>query len=518
MNEILKKVKGILESEASLLVESTNDVVNLSKKDNASKKKIVDNRFELITKLLDSVKNKNEAFYTRLIEILAIYIERLYDRRVNYCNIAIVSSDEELDFVDTIHFGSWDTINFAHKNRKLAEQLFNYVCTLLENNENIKLDIETLKRLLNRNPKSLYFSIEENYVCRPFDFERLVIILKKNQTLEKSDIGIEDTYQLLLDTCELNNEKVFISLVKPEQYTKNHSKIDEILMRCNAKVFIEITNIIRHNFDKSFDRFSIVKKRNKNRFCETLIIEILHRHCNKEDYDLIHQILSFPEIELDYDMYYSDYTGQSDLKSIIALSENRTIIKDLMCKAQIQEYYSHGEDSIQLFILYAIIGEYEKAIADFNEKYEFKYDLYDEDKSWDTSGYAYGGWGYKDSLARFINKMCESFKEDETDYTTVINLINRIINSENIKYINLEETLTPIKEVLSPEDFKFLIEVLWKKYKSGNLNFLSISNHEDMFTQYKISIASEDEAKTQIENLNKKGKSKILIPPEKVEN
>ena len=82
--------------------------------------------------------------------------------------------------------------------------------------------------------------------------------------------------------------------------------------------------------------------------------------------------------------------------------------------------------------------------------------------------------------------MCESFKEDETDYTTVINLINRIINSENIKYINLEETLTPIKEVLSPEDFKFLIEVLWKKYKSGNLNFLSISNHEDMFTQYKL--------------------------------
>ena len=99
--------------------------------------------------------------------------------------------------------------------------------------------------------------------------------------------------------------------------------------------------------------------------------------------------------------------------------------------------------------------------------------------------------------------MCESFKEDETDYSTIINLINRIINSKNVKYINLEETLAPIKEILSPEDFKFLIDALLKKYKLGNLNFLSITNHEDMFTQYKISIASEDEAKTQIENLNK---------------
>ena len=415
-----------------------------------------------------------------------------------------------------IHFTSWDTINFAHKNRELAEQLFNYVCNLLENNENIKLDIETLKRLLNRNPKPLYFSIEEDYVYRPFDFKRLAIILKKNQTLERSNIGIEDTYQLLLDTCELNNDEVLISLVKLEQYTQNHSKIDEILMWCNAKLFIEITNIIKDHFDKDFDRFSIVKKRNKNKFCETLIIELLDRHCNKEDYDLIHQILTDSEIELDYGMYCSDYIGQSDLKSIIALSENRTIIKDLMSKSQIQEYYSHGEHGIQLFIVYAIIGEYEKAIADFNEKYNFEYDLYDEDRNWDTSGYAYGGWGYKDSLVRFISKMCESFKEDETDYSTIINLINRIINSKNVKYINLEETLAPIKEILSPEDFKFLIDALLKKYKLGNLNFLSITNHEDMFTQYKISIASETEVQEQLNVLNSKNMGLIYIKKDNI--
>lgn len=516
MNEILNKVKEILESEASLLVENADDVVNLSKKDNTSEKKIVDNRFELITKLLDSVESKDETFYGKLIETIAIYIDQLYDRNVNHCNIAIVSSDEGLDFVDTIHFNSWDTVNFTLKNRELAVQLFNYVCNLLENNENIKLDIETLKRLLNRNPKPLSFSIEEDYVNRPFDFKRLAIILKKNQTLEKSNIGIEDTYQLLLDTCELNNEEVFISLVKPEQYTQNHSKIDEILMWCNAKVFIEITNIIRHNFDKNFDRFSIAKKRNKNKFCETLIIELLHRHCDKEDYDLIHQILTDSEIELDYNMYCSDYIGQSDLKSIIVLSENRTIIKDLMSKAQIQEYYSHGEHGIQLFLVYAIIGEYEKAIADFTEKYNFKDDLYDEDRNWDTSGYAYGGWGYKDSIARFISKMCESFKEDETDYNTIISLINRIINSENVKYINLEETLTPIKDILSPEDFKHLIDVLLEKYKLGNLNFLSITNYEDMFTQYKISIASETEVQEQLDTLNNRNMGLIYTKKDSI--
>ena len=147
-----------------------------------------------------------------------------------------------------------------------------------------------------------------------------------------------------------------------------------------------------------------------------------------------------------------------------------------------------------------------------------EYNYYDEDRNWDTSGYAYGGWGYKDSVARFISKMCESFKEDETDYSTIISLINCIINSKNVKYINLEETLAPIKEVLSPEDFKHLIDALLEKYKLGNLNFLSISNHEDMFTQYKISIASEDEIKTQIEGLDKMGKRKILISSKKYEN
>ena len=134
-----------------------------------------------------------------------------------------------------------------------------------------------------------------------------------------------------------------------------------------------------------------------------------------------------------------------------------------------------------------------------------------ENNNLDRSGYAYGGWGYRDSLARFIGSICDSFKEYSIDYSTIINLINRVINSENVKYINLEETLPPIQEVLSSDDFNLLVDTLLKKHNSGNLGFIAVNDHMEMFTRYIISIASEDEIQTHLDFLNKKEKNKILI-------
>ncbi len=446
-----------------------------------------------------------------MIEVIGVYIEKLYEREINYYNIKVVCVDDEFDFVDAVHFNSWDTVGFKKYNRDLAEQLFYYVCSVLEKNEKIILDIDALKRLLNRKLQPFYLSVEKDYIGRSFDFRRLAIIIKKNGMLEKANLKVEDIYQLLIDTDQIDNEEVFVSLVGAEQYSQSHNKIDEMLTWCNAKTFIAITRIIRRNYDKDFDRFSIAKKRNKNKFCELLILELLHGPCEKEDYDLIYQILDDSEIIIDYDMYYSDYTGQSDLKSMLALSENRAVIRKLIENTEPRVCYSHETYGINLYTLYAIAGEYEKAMTTFEEGYNFEYDLDDEDGNWDAFGYAYGGWGYSDSLAKFIRKMCESFTEDNTDYAIVKKSIDRILNCKNVRCVNLEETLESIGDVLTPEDLEFLVDALLKKYKQGEICFLSICEYESMFTQYKISKASKEEVEKQLSELSKKGKIKILV-------
>ena len=89
------------------------------------------------------------------------------------------------------------------------------------------------------------------------------------------------------------------------------------------------------------------------------------------------------------------------------------------------------------------------------------------------------------------------------------------MNNENVKYINLEETLTPIREVLSDDDFKLLVDALLRKHNSGNLGFLTVSDHDGMFTRYIISIANEDEIQNNLNDLNKKEKNKSLIHTKK---
>ena len=512
MKNNLTSIKEILESEANLLV-NLDDVKKLSKRDNNIIKKVVDNRFELVKKSIDSIDDKSDMFYAKLIQIISTYINQLYDRKIDFCNVKINSSSfsKELDSLDTKYFNSKDSVILAKANRELSKQLFDYICYILENNKDIKLDIETLKCLLNRNSKLFTLSVEKSYLYRPFDYKKFAKIINKNETIEKSKISLDEIYQLLLDTYQIDNDSVFSELVKPEQFNQNHKKVDEILTWCNAETFVKVTNIIRHYFDKNFDRLSIVKKRNNNKFCEKLIIELLHWYTDKEDYDLIHQILVDSEIEIDYDFCFTDYVGETNLKSIIALSGNKTIINDLLSKEEnIQNCYGHGNNFVRLYTLYAIVGNYEKALINFRENYNFKYDLDDEDENWDRFGFAYGSWGYKDSFVEFISSMCTSFKENSIDYPIIVNLISSAINSENVKFINLSETLIPIQEVLAPDDFKLLIDALVEKYNSGKLGFLNVTEHMSMFTRYKIDIANKDEIQKQLDSFNK-NKSLIHI-------
>lgn len=502
MNNNLDNIKKILESEARLLIEDmSQSYIN----------KIVDNRFSLIKQDVDSVLNKDDTFYIELIKLIGMYVEQLYDRAVIISNVIIFDKNGKIipnnyDFLNKI-----DSFQLEVANNKLSEKLFDYVCDILECNKDIKLDIETLKRLFNRNPRPSIHSIERDYLYRFFDYAKLAKIINENQTLEKSNISIDDIYQLLLDTYQLNNNDVFGSLVKIEQFSQNHQKIDEILAWCNPETFAQVTNIIRCNFDKKFDTFGIAKKRNKNKFCDRLIIELLrHSSYYKDSCDLVHQILTDPEIEIDYNLLLNSHAGDTDLKSLIAFSYNKMIIKDLLSKKEnIQNNYIWGDSVIRLYKLYVIIGDYEKALANFEEEYNFKYDLYDEDKNWDSHEYAYGSWSYKDSLADFISCICKSFTSENIEYSRKKKIINQILDSAKVEYINLEKTLPVLQEVLSDNDFRILLDTLVLKRNTGNLGFVSVTEIDSMFEHYIIKVASDEEVQNYLSSLNKDKSSNL---------
>ena len=71
MKKLLKSINEILESEAGL------SQMNL--KEDERVENIVDNRYDLLCKEIESYKDKNNEFYTRLISILSEYINKLYD-------------------------------------------------------------------------------------------------------------------------------------------------------------------------------------------------------------------------------------------------------------------------------------------------------------------------------------------------------------------------------------------------------------------------------------------------------
>lgn len=502
---ILESIKKILDSDAGLVIDKVSQPKD---------KKLVDNRFTLIKQIVEQIENKDTNFYTKLVALISNYVNELYDKRVNdFPNVVL---DENGDDVPQEYdeLNSNDIFNLTQANKELSKKLFEYVCSILESDKDIQLDIETLKKLLNRNPKLFTLSVEESYLYRTFDYKKIVKIINENGTLGKSNISIDDIYQLLFDTCQLNNQDVFCGLVTPEQFSKNHQKIDEILSCCNAKAFVEITNIITRNFDKNFDRLSFAKNRSKDKFCERLIIELLHSYVEDEDCNLIHQILTDSEIQIDYDRYYADCNGQTNLKSLIALSKNPIIIKDLLSKEQnVQDCYWHGESGIQLFRLYGIIGDYEKALTNFNERYNYGHDYTEDfDDDFNRVGHTYGGWDYEDSVAGFVNDVCSSFNEQNTDYPMRKAIINKILNNDKVKYINLEETLPAVQEVLSDEDFKALLNALVLKRNSDNLGFIVSEENDDdsFFNHYVIRLASEEEIQNYLLSFNKKEKAKVL--------
>ena len=163
LNELVK-VKEYLDS--SPMIDKT--------KDNSFKKNIIDNRLELIKRYIESINNKDANFYSKLIELLSIYIDKLYDCK--FADLPNKFFDKEGNLIEEYpkeKLKFFDEIDLEGANRDFSRNLFDYVCMILDANEDIVLDIETLKRLLNRNPKPFTLSVELDYTYRTFKFKKL---------------------------------------------------------------------------------------------------------------------------------------------------------------------------------------------------------------------------------------------------------------------------------------------------------------------------------------------------------
>lgn len=488
MQTELEMIKKYLDSEAGIA------------QDFKGKERIIDNRFELIKNQVCSIENKDDAFYSGLIKLISIYVDKLYDSKVDNPPVLVFNIDGELIPQNQERLSHWDKYYLSDANHDFSKNLFLYVCDILKANPNIKLDLDTLRRLLNRSPKLFTLSIETDFISRSLNFKNLAKIMHENQTLKKSGLSIDDIYQLLIDTYQLDNEDVFGTLVERDDFKANNKKIIDLLSNCNSSTFVKITNIILRNFDKNFDRMTLVKARKEKDFPELLITRMGLSYINEDDCNFIHQLLNDEDISVDYNFYWFDYYGETSLKEIIALSGKRTLIKDLLSKPEnIQDYYWHGEIIIELYQLYAIIGDYENALNHFKNHYYFESI---------KNGQIEVEYTYEDSLAKFIKNICNSFITDDIEYIRRKEIIDGVLASENVKYINIDETLPIIQTVLSSEDFEELINTLVGRYNSGTLGFITCE--KTVYERF-IKISSEDEINKSLAALKETDKSFIFV-------
>ena len=501
--EELEVIKRILDSDAGFETDNKRE-----------EKTLVDNRFYLLNKYIEEIDNKTIEFYEELIKLLSMYIDKYYDTEIDDFPLYVLDKSCKYISQEYSILTGFDVFNLMQANKSLSQELFDYVCYVLKNNSDVKLEVETLKQLFNRSPKLYEFSVEDSYRFRLLDFKKLAGVFKNNDTIKKSNICSDDIIKILLDTCQISNDEVFCQLITKEDFYQSHDRIYDILSWCNAKVFADIIKIIFENYDTEFNVINILRKRNKDYFCELFISELLHSYLKKDYETLIHKILNDPEIKIDYDTYLTDYKGETDLKSLIALSNNRTLIKDMLKNEEnLETNYYHGEDFIQLFRLYAIIGEYEKALNVFYATYDYSSNYtIDFNDDFNRVGYAYGDWFYSDSLENFIDDLYTSFSFDNVNYVIVKKTIYKLLNSKCVKYISLT-TLPTIKEMLMAEDYKELLSLLIQRKDRGELYFIDATEEEhDIYNHYIINIVADKDLFDYISYLNQNGKIKGIKP------
>ena len=501
------------------ILDNQNVVVHLQDR----KIEIEDERINNLIHFIDSDK-RNDAFYQQVIDELVREIDFLYQKEPPvFTGVVVDSQEKALPDYKSVCQNRWNVTSPKNQNRlqdllmytssnsehtsqedqieeaiytlekiqrqvtrsdrRLAENLFRYIGTILENYPDITLKKETITRLFNTNPELFPFSVDEIYDDRMLDYVSLAAIMNQNKTLEKSGFTTEDTLKLLIDTYQVRNEEIWREFLTPKQLQTSHQTIDEFLSHCNAKMFVHISNIITRNFDANYDRYTLIKEHSKDNkaFPTAVLKELSHVAETEADYQLMKRLLTDDEIQIDWNLSHRDYFSETDinLKTDLALTRNPKILSILLQDSnRIHTYYSYDEAIyISLFEIYAILGDYEKSIQTFEEKFHDNqnYASYvDNPQKKLQKGIPIVIPPYfQDVFTQYIETLVKSFEDRKINETKRKEILSRVFNSKTITYINPAEVLEEIEPTLSKETFQELVTRLREREQNGEIRFVT---------------------------------------------
>ncbi len=501
------------------ILDNQNVVVHLQDR----KIEIEDKRIYNLVHFIDSDK-RNDAFYQQVIDELVREIDFLYQKEPPvFTGVVVDSQEKALPDYKSVCQNRWNVTSPKNQNRlqdllmytssnsehtsqedqieeaiytlekiqrqvtrsdrRLAENLFRYIGTILENYPDITLKKETITRLFNTNPELFPFSVDEIYDDRMLDYVSLAAIMNQNKTLEKSGFTTEDTLKLLIDTYQVRNEEIWREFLTPKQLQTSHQTIDEFLSHCNAKMFVHISNIITRNFDANYDRYTLIKEHSKDNkaFPTAVLKELSHVAETEADYQLMKRLLTDDEIQIDWNLSHRDYFSETDinLKTDLALTRNPKILSILLQDSnRIHTYYSYDEAIyISLFEIYAILGDYEKSIQTFEEKFHDNqnYASYvDNPQKKLQKGIPIVIPPYfQDVFTQYIETLVKSFEDRKINETKRKEILSRVFNSKTITYINPAEVLEEIEPTLSKETFQELVTRLREREQNGEIRFVT---------------------------------------------
>ena len=519
------------------ILDNQNVVVHLQDR----KIEIEDERINYLIRFIDSDK-RNNAFYQQVIDELVREIDFLYQKEPPvFTGIVVDSQEKALPDYKSVCQNRWNVTSPKNQNRlqdllmytssnsehtsqedqieeaiytlekiqrqvtrsdrRLAENLFRYIGTILENYPDITLRKETITRLFNTNPELFPFSVDEIYDDRMLDYVSLAAIMNQNKTLEKSGFTTEDILKLLIDTYQVRNEKIWREFLTPEQLQTSHQTIDEFLSHCNAKMFVHISNIITRNFDANYDRYTLIKEHSKDNkaFPTAVLKELSHVAETEADYQLMKRLLTDDEIQIDWNLSHRDYFSETDinLKTDLALTRNPKILSILLQDSnRIHTYYSYDEAIyISLFEIYAILGDYKKSIQTFEEKFHDNqnYASYvDNPQKKLQKGIPIVIPPYfQDVFTQYIETLVKSFEDRKINEDKRKEILSRVFNSKTITYINPAEVLEEIEPTLSKETFQELVTRLREREQNGEIRFVT---REEYGLDQIIRTIKEDEA------------------------
>lgn len=501
------------------ILDNQNVVVHLQDR----KIEIEDERINNLIHFIDSDK-RNDAFYQQVIDELVREIDFLYQKEPPvFTGVVVDSQEKALPDYKSVCQNRWNVTSPKNQNRlqdllmytssnsehtsqedqieeaiytlekiqrqvtrsdrRLAENLFRYIGTILENHPDITLRKETITRLFNTNPELFPFSVDEIYDDRMLDYVSLAAIMNQNKTLEKSGFTTEDILKLLIDTYQVRNEKIWREFLTPEQLQTSHQTIDEFLSHCNAKMFVHISNIITRNFDANYDRYTLIKEHSKDNkaFPTAVLKELSHVAETEADYQLMKRLLTDDEIQIDWNLSHRDYFSETDinLKTDLALTRNPKILSILLQDSnRIHTYYSYDEAIyISLFEIYAILGDYKKSIQTFEEKFHDNqnYASYvDNPQKKLQKGIPIVIPPYfQDVFTQYIETLIKSFEDRKINENKRKEILSRVFNSKTITYINPAEVLEEIEPTLSKETFQELVTRLREREQNGEIRFVT---------------------------------------------